>query len=44
MVLTQSLYSISDKLAAGEDDLRYLMNEIEDEHSQVINKFKVTLE
>ena len=31
-VLSQSLFQISDKLVSGEDDLRYLMNEIEDEH------------
>jgi hypothetical protein len=32
-ILSNSLYSISDKLLSSDDDLRYLVNDVEDDHN-----------
>jgi len=39
-ILSQTLYSISDKLLSCDDDLRYLVNDVEDEHTQILENYK----
>jgi len=34
------MFSISDKLTSSEDDLRYLVNDVEEEHQSLVDKYK----
>ena len=43
-ILTNTLFSISDRLLSSDDDLRYLVNDVEDEHSQLLEKYKQTVD
>lgn len=43
-ILSQALFSIDDKLIACDEDLKYLMNDVEDEYGGQTDKFKVALD
>ena len=44
MVLSQSLFQISDKLTACDDDLRYLLNDVEEDQVAHIDKLKSSID